>query len=120
MIFLANHRLDRLSEDIKRDLSAIIRDLKDPRIPLVVSVTNVTVTPDLKFAKVYVSMLINEDDIKNAINALNSASGFIRRELSQKVDIRNTPQLTFVFDDSIEYGAKINKILKGFSQNEQE
>ncbi len=109
---MVNHRLERTSEDAKREISLIISQLKDPRIPKVSSVTNVHITPDLKFAKVFVSFFGDEEIINNAIKALNSAKGFIRRELAHRIEIRSTPELTFVFDDSIEHGAHISKLLK--------
>lgn len=105
-------RTDRISEEVKRELSAVIRELKDPRLPMMTTVVAVRVTKDLKFAKVYISVLGNEEEKKGAITALKSASGFIRREIGHRLNLRNTPEFTFVADDSIEYGAHINEILK--------
>ncbi len=109
----AYNRIDRISEEVKRELSMIIRDLKDPRLSkAVVSVVNVNVTKDLKFAKAYISVLGSEDLQKGAMDALKSASGFIRKEVGHRVNLRNTPEFTFVLDNSIEYGAHINEVLK--------
>lgn len=109
----AYNRIDRISEEVKRELSMIIRELKDPRLSkAVVSVVNVNVTKDLKFAKAYISVLGKEDVQTGAMDALKSASGFIRKEVGHRVNLRNTPEFTFVLDNSIEYGAHINEVLK--------
>lgn len=109
----AYNRIDRISEEVKRELSMIIRELKDPRLTKsVVSVINVNVTKDLKFAKAYISVLGKEDIQKEAMDALRSASGFIRKEVGRRINLRNTPEFTFVLDNSIEYGAHINQVLK--------
>lgn len=110
---MANYsRTDRISEEVKRELSAIIRELKDPRLPIMVTVVAVKVTKDLKFAKAYISVMGSEEVKVGALAALKSASGFIRREIGHRLNLRNTPEFTFVIDDSIEYGAHINEILK--------
>ena len=108
----AYSRIDRISEEVRKELSSIIRDLKDPRIKTVVSVVNVTVTKDLKFAKAYISVFGDEKTQKGVMDALKSASGFIRREIGHRINLRITPEFTFVLDDSIEYGAHINEVLK--------
>ncbi len=109
----AYNRIDRISEEVKRELSMIIRELKDPRLSkAVVSVVNVNVTKDLKFAKAFISVLGKEDEQKGAMDALKSASGFIRKEVGHRINLRNTPEFTFVLDNSIEYGAHINEVLK--------
>jgi len=106
------NRIDRISEEVKREMSSIIQnDLKDPRLPTMLSITAVKVTKDLKFAKVYVSILASDEEKKNALLALKSASGFIRREISRRVQLRNTPQLQFILDDSIEKGAYISNLI---------
>lgn len=106
------NRTDRISEEVRRELSAVIRELKDPRIPMMTTVVQVRVTKDLKFAKAYISVFGDEKAHKDAMAALHSASGFIRREIGSRINLRNTPEFTFVEDDSIEYGAHINEILK--------
>lgn len=108
----AYNRIDRISEEVKKELSAIIRELKDPRISTVVSVVNVSVTKDLKFAKAYISVFGSEKAQKDVIDALKSASGFIRREIGHRINLRATPEFTFILDNSIEYGAHINQVLK--------
>ena len=109
----AYNRIDRISEEVKKELSMIIRELKDPRLSkAVVSVVNVNVTKDLKFAKAFISVLGGEDVQKGAMDALKSASGFIRKEVGHRINLRNTPEFTFVLDKSIEYGAHINEVLK--------
>lgn len=111
---MANYsRTDRISEEIKRELSAVIRDLKDPRLPVMTSVVSVKVTKDLKFAKAYISIMGDEKTVSGGFAALKSAAGFIRREIGHRLNLRNTPEFTFVPDDSIAYGAHINEILKG-------
>ena len=111
---MANYsRTDRISEEVKRELSAVIRELKDPRLPNMVSVIAVRVTKDLKFAKAYISIM-GDDNVQNdGIAALKSASGFIRREIGHRLNLRNTPEFAFELDNSIEYGAHINEIIKG-------
>ena len=108
----AYNRMDRISEEVRKELSGIVRDLKDPRIKTVVSVVNVTVTKDLKFAKAYISVFGDEATQKGVMDALKSASGFIRREIGHRINLRATPEFTFVLDNSIEYGAHINEVLK--------
>lgn len=111
---MANYsRMDRISEEVKRELSLVIRDLKDPRLPAMVSVVAVRVTKDLKFAKAYISIMGDEKVRQDGIAALKSASGFIRKEIGRRLNLRNTPEFSFVADDSIAYGAHINEILKG-------
>jgi ribosome-binding factor A len=99
-----------MNGEVQRVLSKIItRDIKDPRIHPMTSVVSVEVTPDLKFAKVYVSVLGNEEDRKKTHEGLLSASSHIRSRLAHDLNLRNTPELTFVMDDSIEYGINMSK-----------
>ena len=96
----------------RKELSQIISyDLKNPNVTGMISVTKVKVTTDLKYAKVYVSIL-NSKNIKETMDGLKKSSGFIRSELAKRINLRNTPELIFEIDDSIEYGAKIDSILK--------
>jgi ribosome-binding factor A len=105
-------RVDRISEEIKREISDIIQnELKDPRLPKLTSVISVDVSGDLRYAKVYVSVLGNDKDKKSAIAALKSASGFIRREIGQRIQVRYTPELQFEIDNSIEQGIYISKLI---------
>ena len=107
----AYNRIDRISEEIKRELSMVIRDLKDPRLPNMVSVVNVSVTKDLKYAKAYISIMGTPDEKKEALKALKSAAGFIRREIGSRIKLRCVPEFSFAEDTSIEYGAHINDLL---------
>jgi len=107
-----NNRIGRIDEEYRKELSQIISyDLKNPNVTGMISVTKVKVTTDLKYAKVYVSIL-NSKNIKETMDGLKKSSGFIRSELAKRINLRNTPELIFEIDDSIEYGAKIDSILK--------
>ena len=107
-----NNRLERIDEEYKKEISNIINyNLKNPNVTGLISVTKVKVTNDLKFAKVSVSIL-NSKNIKETLAGLKKSSGFIRSELARRINLRNTPELIFELDDSIEYGARIDNILK--------
>ena len=107
-----NNRMGRIDEEYRKELSQIISyDLKNPNVTGMISVTKVKVTTDLKYAKIYVSIL-NSKNIKETMEGLKKSSGFIRSELAKRINLRNTPELIFEIDDSIEYGAKIDSILK--------
>ena len=107
-----SNRLNRIDEEIKKEISHIITyDLKDPNITGLISVTKVKVSGDLKYAKVYVSM-INAKDNKQVLAALKKSAGFVRTEVAKRINLRVTPEIIFIFDDSIEYGARIDTILK--------
>ena len=106
-----SNRLNRIDEEMKKEISHIITyDLKDPNITGLISVTNVKVSGDLKYAKVYVSML-NAKDNKQVLAALKKSAGFVRTEVAKRINLRTTPEIIFIFDDSIEYGARIDTIL---------
>ncbi len=105
-------RTDRISEEMKKEVSTIIQnELKDPRLPKMISVTSAEVTRDLRYAKIFVSILGDESDKKNAIQGLKSASGFIRREIGQRLKLRYTPEILFELDNSIERGVYLNKLI---------
>jgi ribosome-binding factor A len=105
-------RLSRISEEIKREVSEIIMNgLKDPRLPKLISVVSLNVTRDLRYAKVFVSVLGSEEDKKNAIEGLKSAAGFIRREVGHRIQLRYTPELQFELDNSIEHGVYMTKLI---------
>ena len=110
---MANNRIGRINEDIQRELSALIRTLKDPRVSQVgmVSVIRVDTTGDLRYAKVFISVLDKEQE-KEVMKGLKSASGFLRRELARALQLRYTPELKFVADESIQQGAHILEILR--------
>ena len=107
---MAKYRRGRINEEMVKELSSILREIKDPRVTdNFVSVTAADVTPDLKFAKIYFSAMTG--DKKEIRRGLMSASGFIRKRLAETLNLRQTPELSFVADDSIEYGAHINALL---------
>lgn len=105
-------KMGRITQDIKRELVEILREVKDPRISKLLSIIKVDVTSDLSYCKVYVSALEGSDKTVESVVGLKSAAGYIRRELARKLSLRKTPELQFVADNSIEYGANINKILE--------
>ncbi|MCI5970152.1 MAG: 30S ribosome-binding factor RbfA [Clostridia bacterium] len=117
---MAGNRLERIKEEVKRELSGIIRRLKDPRIADVVSVVAVDITKDLKYAKAHISVMGTDDQKKDTITALNSAAGFIRREISANLDLRNTPEFKFVPDNSVEYGIHIDELIHKINKNERD
>ena len=106
-----NNRAGRIDEEYRKELSQIIGyELKNPNVTGMISVTKVKVTPDLKYAKVYVSIL-NSKNLKETMEGLKKSSGFIRSELAKRINLRNTPELAFELDESLEYGARIDKII---------
>lgn len=107
-----NNRFNRVEEEIKKEISNIISNkLKNPDVTGLISVTKVKVTTDLKFAKVYVSIL-NAKNTKGTLRGLKQSAGYVRAELAKTINLRNTPEIIFELDDSMEYGAKIDSILK--------
>ena len=109
---MAGYRVGRVSEDIKREIVAIIRELKDPRVrDKILTVVRVDVSSDLSFAKVYVSALEGIETAENAVKGLNGAAGLIRGEVTRRLRLRKSPELKFVADDSVEHGMKIFKML---------
>lgn len=104
---MASNRINRINEEIQKELSDLIRNLKDPRIQnTMISITRVETTPDLRYTKVYVSFL-QEERAADALKGLQSASGYLRRELGQSLNLRYTPRIMWALDDSITYGAKM-------------
>ena len=102
----------RINGEVQKELSRIIREeVKDPRIHPMTSVVNVEVAPDLKTCKVYISVLGDEDALKETVKGLKNAEGYIRRELAHTVNLRNTPELTFIGDHSIAYGINMSKMI---------
>ena len=109
---MAGYRIDRISEDIKREVIAVIRELKDPRVmDKLLTVVRVDVSSDASFAKVYISAIEGLAAAKNAVKGLESATGYIRREIGKRLHLRKTPELKFIADDSIEHGMSIVKIM---------
>ena len=108
---MAGNRIGRINEEVQRELAALISTVKDPRVTGMISVTAVDVTQDLKFAKVYISVLDKEDS-EQVLKGLKSASGYLRRELGRSLNLRHTPELTFFRDDSMAKGAHILEMLR--------
>lgn len=117
---MAGFKLGRVTEDLHRELTAILRDLKDPRLSKMLSVVKVHVTNDMSHCTVYVSALEGMEKTKESVKGLVSATGYIKRELSTRLRLRKCPELHFVADDSIAYGAKINRMLHDLTQNDTE
>ena len=117
---MPSNRIDRINEEIQRELSAQIRRLKDPRVSRVgmVSITRVDTTGDLRYARVYVSALDKSQE-KDVLKGLKSAAGFLRRELGQSLRLRYTPELQFIGDDSIAHGAHILEVLRQVEQADE-
>ena len=102
----------RVSGEVQKVLSEIIRgEIKDPRISPLTSVVQVYVAPDLKTCKAFISVLGDEEAQKNTLEGLKSAVGYIRRQLARELNLRNTPEITFVLDQSIEYGVNMSKLI---------
>ena len=113
-------KYSRMNGEVQRELSKIIaQDIKDPRIHPMTSVVSVEVTPDLKYAKVFVSVLGSDEQKENTHAGLKSAASHIRSELAKRLNLRNTPELTFFMDDSIEYGVKMSKRIDELTQSEK-
>ena len=117
---MASNRIGRINEEIQKELSNLIRNLKDPRVQdTMISITHVETTPDLRWAKVYVSFL-QEDRAKDALKGLKSAGGYLRRELGHALNLRYTPELNWALDDSITYGAKMMKLINSLEVKKDE
>ena len=120
---MASNRINRINEEIQKAVADMLRELKDPRVSgTMISITRVETTPDLRFAKIYVSFL-EEDKAKDALKGLKSASGYLRRELGRELNLRYTPELQWSLDDSITYGARMLKLINSLdtgSSDEEE
>ncbi|MCI9332582.1 MAG: 30S ribosome-binding factor RbfA [Oscillibacter sp.] len=112
---MASNRINRINDEIQRELSSQLRNLKDPRVSGMVSITYVDTTNDLRYARIYISVL-DKDREKDVLKGLKSAAGFLRRELGHALQLRYTPELQFIGDDSIQHGAHILELLR----NEEE
>ena len=109
---MASNRIGRINEEIQKELSALFRTLKDPRVQGgMVTITHVDTTSDLRYSRIFVSVLDKEQE-KDVLRGLKSAAGYLRRELGAAIKLRYTPELQFVADDSIEYGAHILEMLR--------
>lgn len=115
----------RINGEVQKELANLIRgEIKDPRISPWTSVVSVEVSPDLKTCKAWISVLGNENEIENTLKGLNSAEGFIRRELARRINLRNTPEIRFIMDQSIAYGVdmskKIDDVMKAQGEHDAE
>ena len=108
---MASFRVSRLSEDIHRELTDIMRSLKAPRITGLLSIVKIDLSSDLSYCKVYISSMEGMENAKTAVKGLNSAAGFIRREINNRLEMRRSPAFQFVADDSIAHSADIARIL---------
>lgn len=113
---MAGFRIDRLTSDIRLAMSAILREVKDPRVSKMLSIIKVDVSGDLSYATFYVSAIEGEEATKDSIKALKGAAGYIRRELGARVKMRKVPEVRFIADDSLAKSAKISAIIETFSQ----
>lgn len=111
----------RVNSEVQREMSQIIReDLKDPRIHPMTSVMSVEVTPDLKYAKIFVSVLGDEEEKEKTMEGLRKSASYARHQLARRMNLRNTPELTFVLDTSIEYGVKMSKRIQELNHGQQD
>ncbi|MCI8553540.1 MAG: 30S ribosome-binding factor RbfA [Clostridiales bacterium] len=116
---MVGYRMDRVNEDVRRELTAILRTLKDPRVTgVLLSIVRVEVTNDLSYATVYVSAVEGLDAAKTAVRGLVSAQGYIRRELGAALKLRHVPELRFIADGSIEYSAHIARKIQALEEKE--
>ena len=116
---MASNRIGRINEEIQRELAELLRELKDPRVQkTMLSITRVETTPDLRYAKVYVSLL-DREYTKETLAGLKSSSGYLRRELGRRIQLRYTPELQWQADDSIVHGAHILDILSKLNVEEE-
>lgn len=116
---MPSFKSNRMAEDIRRELTDIIRQLKDPRISSMLSVVRVELSGDGSRCKVYVSSLLGLEDARNSVKGLRSAAGFVRRELFARLKMRKSPELLFIADDSIEKGAQITRRLNDMNSEEK-
>ena len=118
---MPSYKLGRTTEDIRREVSAILRELKDPRVSgCMLSVVRVEVTNDLSYCTVYVSAMEGMETAENAVKGLKSAAGYVRRELGNRLKLRHVPEMIFKATDSIEYGANISRMLQDLEKKEPE
>ncbi len=116
-----NKRINRISEEVKKVVSQLIYNgLKDPRIKEMTSITRVEVTRDLSYAKIYVSVLGNENEKNETIEGLNNAKGYIRKEISSSIDLRHAPEPIFYLDESIEQGIYMSKLIDSLNKKDED
>lgn len=117
---MPGYKLGRVTSDIERELSALLREVKDPRVSELISIVKVNVSGDLSYATVYVSAVEGSEKTKESVKGLKSAAGFLRRELGKRLSLRKVPELRFVADDSIIKSAEISRIIDSFETEEKE
>ena len=117
---MASNRINRINEEIQKELSSLLRCVKDPRVQdCMISITRVETTPDLRYTKVYVSFL-QEEKAKEALKGLQSAGGFLRRQLGSNLKLRYAPEIVWALDDSITYGARMLKLINSLEVKHNE
>ena len=117
---MASNRINRINEEIQKELSSLLRTVKDPRVQdCMISITRVETTPDLRYTKVYVSFL-QEDKAAEAMKGLKSAAGFLRRQLGTNLRLRYAPEIVWAHDDSITYGAKMLNLINSLGVKHDE
>ena len=117
---MASKRINGINQEIQRELSDLLRTVKDPRVQdVMISITRVETTPDLRYTKVYVSFL-QENKVADAMAGLRSAAGFLRRQLAQNLQLRYAPEIQWALDDSITYGAKMLELINNLPISNQE
>ena len=116
---MATNRINRINEDIQRELASLIRTVKDPRVHGLISITRVDTTTDLRYCRVYVSVL-DQSDVKEVVKGLKSAAGYLRRELGHVLTLRYTPELQFVADDSIERGVRMVSMIDHILEEDEQ
>ena len=116
---VAGHRHERIAEEIRHEISAMLAgELKDPRIATMVTVTEVRVSPDMKQARIFVSVLGNDIEQKSTLKGLLAAAGFVRHEIAERLRLRRAPEMLFVLDHSEEYGQRIEALLRSAKKND--
>jgi len=116
-----SHRIERVNTLIRREISELIQhELKDPRLDEFIGVTEVDTSPDLKYAKIYISAMSGQQEEQKILGILNSAAGFLRTALANKVNLRYTPELHFIWDNSIEHGDKILRLIDEVTQKDKQ
>ena len=117
---MASNRINRINEEIQKELSSLLRTVKDPRVQdTMISITRVETTPDLRYTKVYVSFLQSER-VEGAMKGLQSAAGYLRRQMGQKLQLRYAPEINWALDDSITYGAKMLELINNLPYGEHD
>ena len=116
---MATNRINRINEEIQRELASLIRTVKDPRVHGLISITRVDTTTDLRYCRVFVSVL-DHSDVKEVVKGLKSAAGYLRRELGRVLTLRYTPELQFIEDDSIERGVRMVSMIDRVLEEDEE